>query len=98
MDDHLSSAQRHVTRDELDEAISNLARGMNLVVCAMVLELERQQLIAGDGFAATLEQVASVDRRGRFRSNIGAGRLTIRDKPRPACSRHAGEGDGAVCA
>ncbi len=64
MDDYLSSAQRHVTRDELEEAISNLARAMNLVVCAVVLELERQQLISGDGFAATLEQVAS-----RFETN-----------------------------
>ena len=64
MDDHLSSAQRHVTRDELEEAISNLARTMNLVVCAVVLELERQQLISGEGFAATLEQVAS-----RFEAN-----------------------------
>ncbi len=59
MDDPISSAQQHVTRDQLEEAISNLSRGMNLVVCALVLELERQQLISGESFAATLEQVAS---------------------------------------
>ncbi len=64
MDGDPLSAQRHVTRDELEEAISNLSRGINLVVCAMVLELERRQVISGDSFAATLEQVAS-----RFEAN-----------------------------
>jgi hypothetical protein len=47
MGDDVSPAQRHVTRDELEEAVSNLSRGINLVVCALVLELERQQLISG---------------------------------------------------
>jgi hypothetical protein len=59
MGDGTSSAQRHVTRDELEEAVSNLSRGINLVVCALVLELERQQLISGERFATTLEEVAS---------------------------------------
>ena len=64
MGDDVSSAQRHVTRDELEEAVSNLSRGINLVICALVLELERQQLISGERFATTLEEVAS-----RFETN-----------------------------
>ena len=64
MGDDVSSVQRHVTRDELEEAVSNLSRGINLVVCALVLELERQQLISGESFATTLEEVAS-----RFETN-----------------------------
>ena len=64
MNGGVSPARQNVTRDELEEAISNLSRGINLVVCAMVLDLERRQLISGESFAATLEQVAS-----RFETN-----------------------------
>ncbi len=64
MGDRTSSAQRYVTRDELEEAVANLSRGINLVVCALVLELERQQLVSRESFAATLEEVAS-----RFETN-----------------------------
>ncbi len=59
MADRIPPAGQPATRDDLEAAVANLSRGVNLVICALVLELERQKLISGEHFAATLEDMAS---------------------------------------